>query len=84
MEKLRRLRDQFDEQNIDAILITNPVNRRYITNFTGSSGVALITKTEQYLITDFRYIEQAKKQAENFTIIRHERDIEATKSSFIR
>lgn len=76
MEKLRRLRDQFDEQNIDAILITNPVNRRYITNFTGSSGVALITKTEQYLITDFRYIEQAKKQAENFTIIRHERDIE--------
>ena len=76
LEKLRRLRDQFDEQQIDAILITNPVNRRYITNFTGSSGIALITKKEQFLITDFRYVEQAKKQAEHFTIVRHERAIE--------
>lgn len=76
MEKLRRLRDQFSKENIDAILITNPVNRRYITNFTGSSGIALITEKEQFLITDFRYIEQAKKQADYFTIIRHEREIE--------
>lgn len=76
MEKLRRLRDQFSKENIDAILITNPVNRRYITNFTGSNGIALITEKEQFLITDFRYIEQAKKQADYFTIIRHEREIE--------
>lgn len=77
LEKLHKLRSQFELQEIDAILVTSPVNRRYITNFTGSAGVALITSSEQFLITDFRYVEQAKAEAPHFTMIQHEGSIEA-------
>lgn len=41
-------------------LITNKSNIRYLSNFTGSSGFMLLTKSKKYLFTDFRYIERAK------------------------
>ncbi len=44
----------------DALLITDKSNIRYLSNFTGSSGFILKTKTKTYLFTDFRYIERAK------------------------
>jgi len=43
-----------------AKLITSKSNIRYISNFTGSAGFMLLTKTKKYLLTDFRYIERAK------------------------
>src|SRR5699024_9041603 len=39
--------------------------------FTGSSGVALITTSDAFFITDFRYTEQAKDEVQSFTIIEH-------------
>ncbi len=41
-------------------LITNKSNIRYLSNFTGSTGFMLLTKSKKYLFTDFRYIERAK------------------------
>lgn len=76
MKKIAELRRIMTELDLDAILITNPYNRRYITNFTGSAGVALITNTESFFITDFRYIEQATEQATEFKIIKHNGTIE--------
>lgn len=40
--------------------ITNKSNIRYLSNFTGSYGFMLLTKSKKYLFTDFRYIERAK------------------------
>ncbi|WAA10447.1 M24 family metallopeptidase [Fervidibacillus albus] len=71
MKKLEKLRNEFSLFGIEALLITNPYNRRYMTNFTGSAGVALITEKEAYFITDFRYVEQAKKQAAGYEIVQH-------------
>ncbi|QPC46836.1 M24 family metallopeptidase [Mangrovibacillus cuniculi] len=69
--KVNRIRDSFKSLGIEAILVTSTYNRRYMTGFTGSSGVALITEEEALFITDFRYTEQAKKQAEGFTVVEH-------------
>lgn len=69
--KLTKLREQLAEQQLDALLITNPYNRMYMTGFTGSAGVAFITVSEAYFITDFRYTEQAEKEVKGFTIIQH-------------
>ena len=71
MEKLIKLRSNFSAFGIDALLITSPFNRRYVTNFTGSAGVVLITKEEALFITDFRYIEQAEKQCVGYSIVQH-------------
>ncbi|MBL4951440.1 Xaa-Pro peptidase family protein [Neobacillus sp. OS1-32] len=70
MEKLAKLRKAFGEQGIDGLLITSPYNRRYISNFTGTAGVVLISLDQAQFITDFRYIGQASKQCEGFEIIR--------------
>lgn len=58
------------ELGLQALLISRPQNRRYLTGFTGSAGMALVTATEAYLLTDFRYIEQARVQAPHFEIVR--------------
>lgn len=71
MEKLEKLRETFDRKNLDAILITNPINRRYVTGFTGSAGVAIISRKSAIFITDSRYIEQAKEQATEFVTVEH-------------
>ncbi|HLR22649.1 MAG TPA: Xaa-Pro peptidase family protein [Pseudogracilibacillus sp.] len=75
MQKLTKLRNKLADQDLDGILVTNPYNRRYITGFTGSAGVVLITQNEAIFITDFRYVTQAKEQADGYTIIQHEKSI---------
>lgn len=75
MSKLKKIRNYLRESKLEALFITSSYNRRYITEFTGSAGVVLITAEEALLITDFRYIEQATKQAANFTIVKHEADL---------
>jgi len=46
-----------------AFLITNIKNIRYLTGFTGSFAVALLTEKGCFLFVDFRYILQAKKES---------------------
>ena len=70
-ERLSRLRDFLRAKKLDAVIVTNPKNRRYLSGFTGSSGYLLITCTKAKLITDFRYLAQAGDQAKLFEIIRH-------------
>lgn len=53
------------EKEIEAVLITNLLNVRYLTGFTGTTGVALLIKEKKYFITDFRYVEQGKKEVES-------------------
>lgn len=46
----------------DSLIIYNKYNLRYFTGFTGTTGVAFITKNNKYFLTDFRYIEQAQNE----------------------
>ncbi len=52
-----------------AFVVTSPVNRRYLTGFTGSAGTVWISENRKALLTDFRYIEQAKGQCPGWEII---------------
>ena len=72
MEKrVKKLRQQMKEDNIEALLITDSTNRRYVSGFTGTAGFVLITEDTAQLITDFRYVTQAQEQAPYFELIRH-------------
>lgn len=70
MEKLQKARKEFEKLGIDGLLITSNYNRRYISNFTGTSGAVLIGMEKAIFITDFRYIEQATKQCEGFEVVK--------------
>ncbi|MCE7794315.1 Xaa-Pro peptidase family protein [Salipaludibacillus sp. CUR1] len=71
MTRLNDLRQQFKKNKIDGMLVTSQYNRRYLTNFTGTAGVALVSEKEAKFITDFRYVEQAEAQTEGFEIVEH-------------
>ena len=66
--RLERLRQRLGEEGLDAVLISHGENRRYLSAFTGSAGFLLISLQGAILVTDFRYIEQAKSQASSFEI----------------
>jgi Xaa-Pro aminopeptidase len=73
-EKISLLRSAFEKHNIDAYMIPSfdefqneyvPENLqrlKWLTDFTGSNGLALITKEQNFLFTDGRYTAQAEKQ----------------------
>ncbi|MEX0665242.1 MAG: aminopeptidase P family protein [Acidimicrobiia bacterium] len=60
--RLGRLRARFAEPAIDAVLVTRLPNVAYLTGFTGSAGMLLVTPDDAILITDGRYAQQSKEQ----------------------
>ncbi|MCS7163724.1 MAG: aminopeptidase P family protein [Thermodesulfovibrio sp.] len=59
--RTKRVFDRISSSS-DAFLITNIKNIKYLTGFSGSFGIALVTWKGCYLFVDFRYFEQAKKE----------------------
>lgn len=68
-KRLERLRARLDEIGVDALLVTTPSNRRWISGFTGSAGVALVTRQEARFATDSRYWEQVGQQCPGYTLV---------------
>ena len=50
------IRATLAEQNLDALVVTSLPNILYLTNFTGSSAVVVLTADRLELLTDFRYV----------------------------
>ncbi len=65
-----RLRQFFAEKEIDGLLVSQPVNIRYLAGFDGSAGYLVITAQDAILATDFRYLAQAEIQAPGCQIFR--------------
>ena len=58
----RQLLERVREKGWDGILITNPLNIRYLTGFTGDLAYLLFVGGEVILYTDFRFYGQAKEE----------------------
>ena len=82
--RLARLRRHLREQGLDGLLVTLPVNRRYLSDFSAddgqfgeSSGALLISAYCAVLITDFRYELGARAQARYFEVLLHQKGLAA-------
>lgn len=64
MSVIAKLRDAMKAQDIDAVLVLDELNQRYLSGFAFSDGCLLITSNFAYLVTDFRYYEMAIKNAD--------------------
>ena len=82
IEKINLLKNSFETHNIDGYLVPSYdefqneftpeclQRLKWLTNFSGSNGLALITKDKHYLFTDSRYTIQAKSQLpDDYTIL---------------
>jgi len=67
-ERVAGLVGQFEDQELDGVLISAPENRRYLSGFSGSAGYLLITKAKAILVTDSRYTEQANNESPYFDV----------------
>ena len=64
-----RLREQLTARDVDAALVTDLVNVRYLTGFTGSNGALLVHATgAAAFATDGRYTGQASQQCPDLPI----------------
>ncbi|NWF77587.1 MAG: aminopeptidase P family protein [Chloroflexi bacterium] len=77
IKRLQKLRTSIGEKGLDALLISQPENLRYLSGFTGSSGWLLISEKNAILATDFRYVEQAKSESPDFEIIQTRQELHA-------
>jgi Xaa-Pro aminopeptidase len=76
-QRLERLRARMADLDLEAMLITQAENRRYVSGFTGSTGTILVSAIHALFITDFRYYEQVGQQSPEFTLIKQTKTFKA-------
>ncbi len=69
MTRLEKFRAQMTEAKIDGFLITQPNNRTYLSGFTGSAGILIITPDRQAIATDFRYYQQVQQECPDWELL---------------
>jgi Xaa-Pro aminopeptidase len=66
MDRADRVAAKLAERELDALLVTNLVNVRWLTGFSGSNGLALVgggrDRSQRLFLTDFRYLTQSAEQ----------------------
>lgn len=67
--RLRKLFLSFKKTGIDALLVSSWANVRYLSGFKNDESWALVSPKGRVFITDSRYVEQARKEAEGFEVI---------------
>jgi Xaa-Pro aminopeptidase len=75
ISRLRKLRISIAEKELDALLISQPENLRYLSGFTGSPGWLLISGRNAILALDFLYVEQGKIESPGFEIIQIKQEL---------
>jgi Xaa-Pro aminopeptidase len=56
------------ERELDMLLVTDLVNVRYLTGFSGSNGLAVVGPDARRFLTDFRYVERAANEVSGFDL----------------
>ena len=68
-DRIKRLQKILEDEKLDAFLVTNLPHVRYLSGYTGSNGIMIITPNSSSFLTDFRYQEQSKKQVKGSKIL---------------
>lgn len=64
MSRADRLNSLLPEAEVDLLLVTDLVNVRYLTGYTGSNGLAMVGPEIRLFVTDFRYVQQAAEEVD--------------------
>ncbi|OED35101.1 hypothetical protein AB834_05180 [PVC group bacterium (ex Bugula neritina AB1)] len=64
-QRIENLKKSMQEKNIEALYVSRLSDVRYLTGFTGSAGIFLVTLKKAYFFSDRRYEEQADQEVKN-------------------
>ena len=73
--RTKKLQKMLPEENLDFLLVTFLPHVRYLSGYSGSNGVILLSPKSSLFLTDFRYKSQAKQQVKNMKVQVVQRDI---------
>jgi Xaa-Pro aminopeptidase len=66
--RLHEVRRQLAASRLDALLVSHIPHVRYLTGFSGSNGLCVITRRKQFFFTDPRYKVQSRAEVEGFDL----------------
>jgi Xaa-Pro aminopeptidase len=75
MTRADRLEELIRERELDALVVTNLVNVRYLTGYTGTNGACVVGEGRRVFLTDFRYTTQASREVEGFDVEQGRQDL---------
>ena len=84
MSRTDRLVELLTARELDSLFVSNLLNLRYVTGFTGTNGACIVTPDESLFFTDFRYVEQAASQVPDYERIEVGRDLLGDLASRLR
>lgn len=73
--RIKELQRIIEKENLDLLLVTSLSNVRYLSGYSGTNGLILISSHESLFLTDFRYKEQASDQVKYSKIVIAEREL---------
>ncbi len=73
--RIDRAIDALSGAGVDALMVTNLVNVRYLTGYTGTNGIVVLSKDRAVFITDFRYADGVEHLRALLDVVILERDI---------
>lgn len=65
-DRVKKVKERLLKENIDGFLVTRPENKRYLTNFSGSTSWVVISQERCLILIDGRYTEQAAEECPSF------------------
>ena len=66
--RLQKVRRHLEKARLDALVVSHLPHIRYLTGFSGSNGLCVITGNSQHILTDNRYRDQIRDEVEGFRI----------------
>jgi Xaa-Pro aminopeptidase len=66
--RINDLRRKMQAANLDALILTNMPQIRYLTGFTGDTAVLVMTRSKTSLLVDFRFADQSRREAKGASV----------------
>jgi Xaa-Pro aminopeptidase len=75
INRIKKLQNTLEKENLDLFLVTFLPNVRYLSGYSGTNGLVLLSPNSSVFLTDFRYKDQAREQVKHLKVVIAERDL---------
>lgn len=72
LRRIQTVRNNFPKDRVDGIIFSNMSNIRYLSGFTGSDGILIVSSDNAYLLVDGRYTTQAAAEAQQISVSKYQ------------
>ena len=68
-DRIERLYRCMEEQQAEAVIVSDGCNMRYLSGFSGATGYLYVSRARRVILTDSRYTTQAQEESTDFEVL---------------